>query len=94
MTEKRSIEKNRARMLKAALETTRYAATALIEFLDGAILQDATGAEIDQIVAQLGGADELLIGVLDDALDYFATERNNHIAAFGLDLGDATYKVK
>ena len=93
-TEKRSIEKNRGRSLRATLESIRYGATALIEFLDKAILVDATEVEIDALVAQLGGGDSLLIEVLDDALDSFAIERNYYVENASLELGEAAYKVK
>lgn len=91
---KQSIDKNRAIMFRASLETVRYAATALIEFLDRAGARDATSEEIDQLVAQLGGGDEHLIEVLDDALDTLAAERSNYARHVGLSVGDATYKVK
>jgi hypothetical protein len=94
MTAKRSVDKNRARTLRAALESVRYSATGLIEFLDKAILTDATSAEIDQLVEQLGGGDQLLIEVLDDALDTLKNERNDYVLNAGLELGDATFKVK
>lgn len=91
---KAGVDKNRARMLRAALETTRHAATALIEFLDRGVIDDADSAVIDDLVAQLGGGDDHLIETLDDALDTLAAERTNYATQAGLDLGDATYKVR
>jgi hypothetical protein len=91
---KQSIDKNRARQFRASLETVRYAATALIEFLDRAVLADASSQEIDALVAQLGGGDAHLVEVVDDALDTLAAERNNYVRWAELAPGDATYKVR
>lgn len=94
---KQSIDKTRARMFVAALESTRAASTALIEFLQKGVLADDAGDPkvIDDLVAQLGGGDDHLIEVLDDVLDTLAAERTNYVNQVGLtDRGDATYKVK
>ncbi|HZT60969.1 MAG TPA: hypothetical protein VFA21_20360 [Pyrinomonadaceae bacterium] len=91
---KQSLEKNRARIFLASLETSRYAITALIEFLSRGVLADADSNTIDQLVAQLGGGDAHLIEVLDDALETLSLERGNYVREVELDLGDSTYKVK
>lgn len=92
---KQSIDKTRARMFVAALESTRAASTALIEFLEKGIIADADSKVIDDLVAQIGGGDDHLIEVLDDCLDTLAAERTNYVMQAGLtDRGDATYKVK
>ncbi|HYX72161.1 MAG TPA: hypothetical protein VE732_05270 [Nitrososphaera sp.] len=90
---KHSIEKNRARMYRASLETLRYATSALMEMLD-AIIADASSSELDQKVAELGGGDDTLIGVLDDAIETALTERNYYIDENGLERGAAVFKVK
>jgi hypothetical protein len=91
---KQSIDKTRARMLVAALESTRAASTALIEFLEKGIIADADSKAIDDLVAQLGGGDSHLIDVLDDALDTLKNERNDYVVNAGLEQGEAVYKIK
>lgn len=91
---KAGIDVNRARMLRAALEATRHTATALIEFLEKGVIANPASAEIDGLIAQLGGGDAALIETLDDALDTLAIARNDYIYNACLELGDAAYKVK
>jgi hypothetical protein len=90
---KQSLATNRALMFRASLETLRYSSTALIEFLD-AVIANASDAVIDQKMDALGGGDEHLIEVLDDAIETATTERNYYVEEAGLSRGEATYKVK
>jgi hypothetical protein len=90
-----SIERNRARSFKAALETLWEATEQLIARMDFELL-DVSGMddkEIEKKSQEVGGDIELL-DVFDDALEEIRTERNAYIEQNDLEMSELQLKWK
>lgn len=90
-----SIERNRARSFKAALETLQETTGQLLKRMDYELLDidGMTDTEVDKMSEQVGDSTDL-ISVFDDALSEIAIERNAFIKQNNLELSELTLKWK